>query len=142
MGIPLYGRSFTGTAGLGKPFSGVGSGSWENGVWDYKVLPIAPAVEQYDAEAGASYSWDAQNQIIVSYDNMQSLHKKTAYISSKSLGGAMYWEANGDRNTTSTSLMHAAFGDLSASGGIEQVQNTLSYSGSQYDNMKAGMPNN
>ena len=139
MGIPLYGRSFTATAGLGKPYSGVGQGSWENGVWDFKVLPIAPAVEMYDSEAGASYSWDATNQIIVSYDNMASLHKKTAYIQSKGLGGAMYWESNGDR-TGDQSLMHAALGDMSKAGGIEQVQNTLSYPGSQYANMVAGMP--
>ena len=139
MGIPLYGRAFDSTAGLGKTYSGVGAGSWENGIWDYKVLPIAPAVEQYDAEAGASYSWDSANQIIVSYDNMNSLHKKTSYIESKALGGAMYWEANGDRNN-SQSLMHAAFTDLSGAGGIEQVQNNLNYPGSQYANMVAGMP--
>ncbi|MCJ1324605.1 hypothetical protein MMC10_001267 [Thelotrema lepadinum] len=139
MGIPLYGRAFDSTSGLGKTYNGVGAGSWENGIWDYKVLPIAPAVEQYDDEAGASYSWDSANQIIVSYDDMNSLHKKTSYIVSKALGGGMYWEANGDRND-SQSLMAAAFSDMSGAGGIEQVQNNLNYPASQYANMVAGMP--
>ncbi len=98
LGIPLYGRSFESTAGLGQTYSGVGSGSWENGVWDFKALPKAGATEHYDEQSGATWSYDPSSKELISYDTVAMAKIKATYVQSKGLGGAMYWEANGDGN--------------------------------------------
>jgi chitinase len=100
LGMPLYGRSFMGTAGPGTPFTGLGSGSWENGVWDYKGLPLAGAAIDYLSQPLASYSYDEANQMMVSYDTPQVARDKAQYIMTKGLGGGMWWESSGDKNGT------------------------------------------
>lgn len=37
---------------------GTGEGSWEAGMWDYKVLPLPGSEEINDQRLGASYSYD------------------------------------------------------------------------------------
>ena len=78
LGMPIYGRSFTATTGLGASFGGVGQGTWEKGVYDFKALPLVGAEEIYDESVGASYSWDAEKQELVSYDNAASARQKAA----------------------------------------------------------------
>lgn len=72
LGMPLYGRAFTNTSGVGATFNGVGyadqeKGSYEAGIWQYNVLPRPGASEYVDEETGASYSYDANSKTLVSY---------------------------------------------------------------------------
>ena len=97
LGMPLYGRSFTSTTGLGQPYSGVGAGSWEAGVYDFKAMPLAGAQEYYDAEAGATYSFNNDTGMLISYDTVNMALRKVDYIVKNQLGGAMWWEVSGDK---------------------------------------------
>ncbi|KXX76708.1 Endochitinase 1 [Madurella mycetomatis] len=136
LGLPLYGRAFEATTGLGQPYSGIGEGSIQNGVWLYKDLPRPGAAEMYDDVAMASYSFDAQKGELISYDTARSAVAKAGYVVNKGLGGAVFWEASGDK-TGEDSLVATVKG---AMGKLDGSVNLLSFPASRYDNIKAGMP--
>ncbi|KAJ9157405.1 Glycoside hydrolase family 18 protein [Pleurostoma richardsiae] len=136
MGLPLYGRSFESTTGLGKAYSGVGAGDAQAGVWLYKSLPRSGATEYYDDAAKASYSYDSSSLELISYDNVASAVEKSSYLVRRGLGGAVFWEASGDK-TGAESLVGTLAEQM---GALDASQNLLSYPASQYDNIKNGMP--
>ncbi|OLN88735.1 Endochitinase B1-like protein 1 [Colletotrichum chlorophyti] len=132
LGLPLYGRSFLNTDGIGKAYSGIGQGSLEPGVWHYKVLPRPGATEVFDAQAGALYSYDAASRELVTYDNVQSARFKADWLVGKGLGGAVFWEAAGDRKGEESLVGVLA----SKMGTLDPAQNLLRYPESQYANIR------
>lgn len=92
MGIPLYGRSFMNTQGPGTPFQGIGPGSWEQGVYDYRALPLPNAYMHRDEHAMASWSYDFQKKEMVSFDSEEVARWKGHWIQQEQLGGSMFWE--------------------------------------------------
>ena len=102
LGMPLFGKSYANTTGLGAPTYGFGGGSWELGTFDYRVLPQPQATETFDISAGASWSYDSVKGLFVTYDNVQVTKVKARYIMEKGLGGGMWFESSGDgRNESS-----------------------------------------
>ncbi|KAJ2984354.1 hypothetical protein NQ176_g17 [Zarea fungicola] len=135
LGMPIYGRSFEQTAGIGKPFNGIGSGSWEAGVWDYKALPRPGATVQCDNAVQGCYSYDSSTKELISFDTPAVISAKVSWLKSKGLGGSMFWEASADK-TGSDSLISTSRKGL---GSLDTTQNYLDYPNSQYDNIKKGM---
>jgi chitinase len=134
LGMPLYGRSFENTDGLGKPYSGVGQGSWEQGVYDFKALPLAGAEEKYDSEAKATYSYDSAKRHLVTYDTVGMAKEKAEWVKREGLGGAMWWESSADK-AGEESLIGAVVRTL---GTMETRDNCVEYPKSKFENLRKG----
>ncbi|KAF7981869.1 hypothetical protein HWV62_31429 [Athelia sp. TMB] len=167
MGIPLYGRSFMNTQGPGTPFQGVGPGSWEQGVYDYRALPLPNSYMHRDERALASWSYDFQKKEMVSFDSEEVARWKGQWIQQEGLGGSMFWELvrlyrfldelsltcsnqSGDKGSERKDMEGGEGKALQpgdslvrvvkdAMGGLDYSPNNLQYRGSKFENMKNGM---
>ncbi|KAG8691813.1 hypothetical protein FRC09_011524 [Ceratobasidium sp. 395] len=132
MGIPLYGRAFEQTGGIRKAYSGVGSGTSESGIYDYRALPPSGSKVFEDKTLVSSYSYNSATQELVSYDTPAIVKMKADYIVKKGLAGGMFWELSGDK-TGSDSLVRMTAQNI---GGLDNTPNHIYYPYSQFDNIK------
>lgn len=135
----------------GAPFNGLGPGSWEQGVYDYRALPLPNTYAFTDKEAVASWSYDYNKKELISFDSEEVGHRKGEWIKQEGLRGSMFWELSGDKGTKREG-MEGGEGKIevpgrslievvkNAMGPLDQSPNWLQYEGSQFDNMKKGMP--
>ncbi|RMJ11265.1 hypothetical protein CDV36_009059 [Fusarium kuroshium] len=136
MGIPLYGRSFANTAGLGQQYTGLGGGTNEDGIYLFKDLPRPGAKAAIDKNLMTIITYDKQKRELVTTDSADSAKLKAAYITKRGLGGAFYWEASGDK-LGAKSVVSAVKKSM---GPLEVSQNLLRYPTSMYVNIRNGMP--
>jgi chitinase len=112
MGVPFYGRGWAGVGaannGLLQPSTGLPTGTWEPGVFDYKDLAnnyVGKGYTRYwNDEAKVPFLYNPGTQIWISYDDAESMGIKAEYIKNKGFGGAMFWELSGDNGTLLDSL--------------------------------------
>ncbi|KAF9115783.1 hypothetical protein BGX27_006394 [Mortierella sp. AM989] len=139
VGMPIYGRMFQNTDGVGQKFDGIGAGTWEQGVYDYKQLPLPGAVEYYDSESVASYSYDSTKRELITYDTPLVIDRKAEYIARHQLGGAMFWESSSDQTENpDRNLIGAVTKGLRRHAPLDSSLNHLSYPTSVYDNVRNG----
>ncbi|PCH43760.1 glycoside hydrolase family 18 protein [Wolfiporia cocos MD-104 SS10] len=149
LGLPLYGRSFMNTQGPGTPFQGIGQGSWEQGVYDYRALPLPDSHVLRDEQTGASWSYNYQTKEMVSFDSEEVGWWKGRWIAQQGLGGSMFWELSGDKGQARDGMEAGPGKDpqpgrslvgvvKDAMGELDKSPNWLRYEGSKFDNMRNG----
>lgn len=136
MGIPLYGRAFENTAGIGASYSGIGPGTIEAGIYSYNTLPLAGAQVFENLTDVTSYSYDSAKKELVSYDTPHIASLKAQYVNTKGLGGGMFWELSTDKTGTADSIVSTT---ANVFGQLDQTQNHLNFPNSKWDNIRNKM---
>jgi chitinase len=135
MGIPLYGRAFEKTDGIGKPYEGVGPGTEEAGIYSYNFLPLAGSKIYQNETDITSYSYDSSKKEVVSYDTPDIVKLKAKYAAAKGLAGTMFWELSTDKKGDESLVGITA----QAFGGLDKTQNHINFPNSKWDNVRNKM---
>lgn len=141
IGMPLYGRAFQNTAGPGHHYQGIGEGTWEQGVHDYKKLPLEGAHEHHDDAIVASWCYNPRSRTMVTYDTPRVVRTKADFVRHYGLGGVMWWESSADKEGDA-SLITTAVNGMGGACELLQQPNCIDYPASKYDNLRQGFPNN
>ncbi|WP_406454574.1 glycoside hydrolase family 18 chitinase [Streptomyces sp. NBC_01622] len=109
LGIGFYGRGWTGVTqdAPGGTATGPATGTYEQGIEDYKVLKTSCPVT--GTIAGTAYAHCGTNWW--SYDTPSTIAGKMSWAKTQGLGGAFFWEFSGD--TSNGELVSAINSGLS-----------------------------
>ncbi|GAA0248207.1 hypothetical protein GCM10009000_075380 [Halobacterium noricense] len=110
MGMPFYGRSFSGVSstndGLFNSFSSSTSETYYDIVQNIK--PQSDYEYHWHPDAQVPWLYSAAENTFISYDNVRSISNKANYVRTNGFGGAMCWELSQDPSNTLIEEMHTA----------------------------------
>jgi chitinase len=102
-GVPFYGRGWKEVAsannGLFQKFNGIPQGTRGGGAFDYRDLKknyLPTFTRFWDDAAQVPWLYNPATQVMISYDDPESLARKAAYVTAHKLGGVMIWEISTD----------------------------------------------
>lgn len=116
VGIPYYGRGWTGVTGGGdglfQPAAGPAPATFEPGYEDYQVLrTLVDSGYTLYRDEQAGHAWLFDGTTFWTFDDPQVIAQKAEYILSEQLGGAMVWSLDADdENATLTRAIHTGLG--------------------------------
>jgi chitinase len=111
LGLPFYGLGFQGVPtnnfGLFQPHLGPSeTGSWKPGTYDFADLKDGTRSNQYidangfvrhwDDIAQVPYLYNPTSQVMITYDDAESIGLKVQYAQARHLGGVMFWSVDSD----------------------------------------------
>jgi chitinase len=116
LGLPFFGHGWQGVAGANNglyqtfsaPAQGTGKGTFE--FYFLQDSRFSSFTRYWDDEAKVPWLFDPAQGIMISYDDVESLGLKSAYIRQNKLGGAMIWQIAAD--DASNSLLNAVLAGL------------------------------
>ncbi|WHT20289.1 glycoside hydrolase family 18 protein [Crossiella sp. CA-258035] len=99
LGVPFYGRGWTGVTGGGnglfQPATGCAPSSHECGYLNYNKIKELTGFTQY-RDPKAATGWLFDGNTFWNFEDPVSIKEKTRYIRQQRLGGAMVWSLDGD----------------------------------------------
>ncbi|AHH82640.1 chitinase [Buzura suppressaria nucleopolyhedrovirus] len=117
LGVAMYGRGWTGVINYqdDNPFTGIAtgpvSGTWEDGVIDYRQIKnnLQRYKYTYDTTAKAAYVFAKNTGDLISFDSSDSVLDKGQYVIEHNLAGLFAWEIDAD-NGDLLNAMHTGLG--------------------------------
>jgi chitinase len=110
LGVPFYGRSWTGVRstdnGLYQWTSSSERGSAGFDDLRDEYINKNGFTRYWDEEAKAPYLWNPDTETIFVYDDEESIAHKTNYIKARGLGGAMFWEYSSNYGEELLNALH------------------------------------
>jgi GH18 family chitinase len=103
LGVPFYGRGWKNVGvtndGLFQSHGGLPPGTYEAGLFEYRDLAanyIPTYTRGFHPGARVPWLYDAGTEIMISYEDPQSLAEKVIYSGVEGLAGLMIWELSSD----------------------------------------------
>lgn len=122
MGMPLYGRSFysPSRANIGSHFNK--KLPLPTDIVDYRDIPYDN--EEYDRAKVAAYTYDDEQEILITYDNPQSVAEKAKYVERLNLRGGFWWDLKGESDEAERQLITKFVDQL---GGVGELDHTTNW---------------
>lgn len=102
-GVPFYGRGWKEVSrannGLFQKYNGIPQGTRSGGAFDYRDLKknyLPTFTRFWDDAAQVPWLYNPATQVLISYDDPESLARKAEYVVAHKLGGVMIWEISTD----------------------------------------------
>jgi chitinase len=111
VGVPFYGRGFQQASPQHAGLYQANNGAYGPGTYDYSEIAFKylPTFERHwDAAARVPWLYDPEQQVLISYEDPESMQAKAAYVLQNNLGGVMIWQIAGD--DAKHSLLNALVG--------------------------------